>query len=137
MHDRILKKGLFSNPFVGFKVSDREGRIMQSNAYLRDILGYEESELAAMTVADLCHNDDKQLELSERRQLMEGNLDHLTYRKRYLAKSGKTIWGDTSITAVRDANGGCEALVAMMVNVTAQRRQELLQQGQARVLELL
>lgn len=137
MHDRILKKGLLSNPFVGFKVSDREGRIMQSNAYFRNILGYEESELAAMTVADLCHSDDKQLELSERRQLMEGDLDHLTYRKRYLAKSGKTIWGDTSITAVRDANGGCEALVAMMVNVTAQRRQELLQQGQARVLELL
>ncbi len=137
MDDRIIKQGVFANPVVGIEISDSEGRITETNSTFRKLVGYNETELTALTIGDLCHSDDKEHELNERRQLIEGNLDHLTFRKRYLTKSGKTIWGDTNITIVRDADGGCEALVAMMVDATDQRRQELLQQGQTRILELL
>lgn len=137
MDDRIIKQGLFANPFVGIEVSDTDGHITATNPFFRTFVGYEESELANLTVGDLCHHDDKARELSQRRQLVAGEVGQLTFRKRYLAKSGKKVWGDTNITAVRKADGTCEALVATLVDVTGQRRQELLQQGQSRVLELL
>ena len=137
MDNRIIKQGVFANPAVGIEISDSEGRITETNSTFRKIVGYNETELKALTIGDLCHSDDKERELNERRQLIEGNLDHLTFRKRFLTKSGKTTWADTNITTVRDADGGCDALVEMMVDVTDQRRQELLQQGQTRVLELL
>jgi len=137
MHDHTVKQAIFANPAIAIEISDGEGIITGTNAVFRDIVGYTESELASLPVADLCHNDDKERELHERRQLIEGDLDHLTFRKRYLTKAGKTAWVDTSITAARNAKGDCEAVVAAMVDVTEQRRQELLQQGQTRILELL
>jgi len=137
MHDHIVKQAVFANPAVSIEISDGEGRIIETNAVFREILGYQESELALLSVADLCHNDDKERELQERHQLIEGDLDHLTFRKRYLTKTGETIWGDTNVTVARNAKGNCETVVATMVNVTEQRRQELLQQGQTRILDLL
>ncbi len=137
MHDHIVKQAVFANPAVSIEISDGEGRIIQTNAVFREILGYQESELALLSVADLCHHDDKEHESHERHQLIEGALDHLTFRKRYRTKTGETIWGDTSITVARNAKGDCEAVVATMVDVTEQRRQELLQQGQTRILDLL
>ena len=137
MHDHNVKQAVFANPAVAIEISDSDGRITETNAVFREILGYQESELASLKVADLCHNDDKERELQERRQLIGGDLDHLTFRKRYLAKTGKTVWGDTNISVARNAKGDCEAVVATIVDVTEQRRQELLQQGQTRILQLL
>ncbi len=137
MNDHITTQGLLANPTIGIEISDSEGRIIESNSTFRKLVGYDENELSALTVGDLCHSDDIECELHERCQLIAGNLDHLTFRKRYLTKSGKTLWGDTNITIVRDHASGCNALVATVTDVTSLRRQELLQQGQARVLELL
>jgi PAS domain S-box-containing protein len=137
MHDHNLKQAIFANPAVAIEISDSDGRITETNAAFRDILGYQESELMSLKVADLCHNDDKERETQERCQLIEGELDHLTFRKRYRTKGGKTLWGDTNVTVARNATGDCEAVVATMVDVTEQRRQELLQQGQTHILDLL
>ena len=137
MYDHHVKQSFLAQPVLAIKISDTEGRITETNAAFRNLVGYDETELAELNVADLCHSDDQAPDLTKRQQLIEGGLDHLTFRKRYLTKSGKTIWGDTCITAVRDEAGRCGALVATTVDVTEQRRQELLQQGQTRVLELL
>jgi len=137
MHDHNLKQAIFANPAVAIEISDSDGRITETNAAFRDILGYQESELMSLKVADLCHNDDKERETQERCQLIEGELDHLTFRKRYRTKGGKTLWGDTNVTVARNATGDCEAVVATMVDVTEQRRQELLQQGQTHIFDLL
>ena len=137
MHDHNLKQAIFANPAVAIEISDSDGRITETNAAFRDILGYQESELMSLKVADLCHNDDKEREMQGRRQLIEGERDHLTFRKRYRTKGGKTLWGDTNVTVARNATGDCEAVVATMVDVTEQRRQELLQQGQTHILDLL
>lgn len=137
MRDQILEQAVLASSTIGVEITDGEGRITGTNAVFRDIVGYSETELASLTATDLCHVDDKEREQRERRQLFDGDLGNLTFRKRYITKSGKTIWGDTNITVARNTDGNCEALVATMVDVTDQRRQELLQQGQTRILELL
>jgi PAS domain S-box-containing protein len=137
MNHRVIDPGVFANPTIGIAVSDHDGRIIEGNAAFCHFVGYDACELASLTVGDLCPGDDRERELHERRQLVAGKLDHLAGRKRYLTRSGKTVWGDTSMTAVRDPAGNCEALVSMVVDVTDQRRQQLLQEGQTHVLEKL
>ena len=66
----------------------------------------------------------------------QNDCDHLTFRKRYLTKSGNVIWGDTTTTIVNAAGGG-ESFFSIIIDKTAQQRQELLQQGRTGVLELL
>lgn len=137
MQNRIVKQGIFANPIVGIEISDCDGRITETNAAFCHLVGYDEAELIGLSVGDLCHQDDQERELNERRKLIEGDRDHLTFQKRYRTKAGKIIWGSTNVTVVRDNDGNCEALVAMMVDATAQHRQEILQQGRTQVLEQL
>jgi PAS domain S-box-containing protein len=137
MQEYIFKQGLLANPIVAVEISDGKGRITETNSFYQDLVGYDEAELSSMSVGDLCHDADRESELHERRRLLAGELEHLTFRKRYLTKSGKIIWGNTTITVVRDAAGDCEAFVAMMIDATVQHRQDQLQAGRTRVLELL
>jgi len=133
----VITQGVRANPTIGLMVCDRTGRVTWSNTAFSNLVGYDVDELAGLAVGDLCHDDDRERELDERRQLVAGDLESLCLCKRYLTKTGKTVWGDTTLTVVRDAAGECESLVALVVDATNLRRQQLLQQGQTRVLEKL
>ncbi|PLX92972.1 MAG: hypothetical protein C0621_08465 [Desulfuromonas sp.] len=133
----LTKQGIFSNRLVGIEMSDPVGRIMEANSFFLNFVGYDENDLKWLTVDHLCHPDDKERELDLRQQLFNGGLDHITFRKRYVNKSGKTVWGETSLNAIYDEAGNCNALIATVVDATKYRREELLQKGQSRVLDLL
>ena len=107
MFDDILAQGIFGNTTIGIAVSDREGRITESNDAFCQFVGRDKTELLRMTVADLCIDADRERELAERGRLVAGQISHLSFRKRYPASSGKTAWGDTVLSAVRDAAGVC------------------------------
>ncbi len=136
MQEHVLNQSLFTNPIVAIEISDVEGRITQTNTAYRSLLGYDESELLELSLDDLCHGDDIEHEGHERRRLLANDCDHLTFRKRYLTKSGNFIWGDTTTTVVRDTNGE-ESFFSLIIDKTVQQRQELLQHGRTSVLELL
>jgi PAS domain S-box-containing protein len=51
MHGHNVKQAVFANPAVAIEISDSDGRITETNAAFRDILGYQESELASLKVA--------------------------------------------------------------------------------------
>ncbi len=136
MQEHVLNQSLFTNPIVAIEISDVEGRITQTNTAYRSLLGYGESELLELSLDDLCHDNDIEHERHERRRLLTNDCDHLTFRKRYLTKTGNIIWGDTTTTVVRDADGE-ESFFAIIIDKTALHRQELLQRGRTAVLELL
>lgn len=134
MLDQLISKTLLNNPGIGIEISDSAGRILEGNPAFCRFVGHDKATLQGMTIGELCHAADRGREVDQRRQLIDGQRDHLSFRKRYLTGSGKTVWGDTSLIAVHDAAGNCRAVVAMVVDVTEQRRQQLLQQGQAYAL---
>ncbi len=136
MQENILRQIILFSPVVGIEISDTEGRITETNSFYRKIVGYDETEIVSLFIADLSHQEDLQRELLGRKELYAGDRDHFTFRKRYLTKAGNIIWGNTTITAVRDADDSV-LFVALMVDATELHRQDLLQQGRTRVLELL
>jgi PAS domain S-box-containing protein len=129
MLDRALTQGLLDNESIGVVVSDCQGRCIEVNRAFASMIGYEQADLTNMTVGDFCCNNDLERELYER--------DQTVLRKRFRSRSGKMVWGDTTTTPVRDATGSCLALVTLVVDVTDQRRQQLIQQGQSQVLAKL
>ncbi len=136
MQEHILQQGIISNPVVAIEISDDAGRIIETNPLYRELVGYTEAELSGFSIGDLCHSEDLQRELLGRKELLAGDRNHLTFRKRYLTKTGTVFWGNTSVTALHDRDGSV-AFLSMMVDATKQHRQDLLQQGRTRVLELL
>ena len=135
-YDKLIS-AFYSNPSIGIEVADTNGRVIESNKAFCDFVCYEVTELYELRVYDLCHSEDKEQEFRYRNQLLAGGCEQLSYRKRFITKAGKIRWGDANTTLVRDSEGVPIALVSMIVDVTDQRRRQLLQEGQSLVLQKL
>ncbi|TLM62068.1 MAG: PAS domain S-box protein [Deltaproteobacteria bacterium] len=137
MFSQFIADSLLANTTLGIEVSSCDGRILEGNPAFCRFVGYDRQALLGMPVDALCHEAEWERERLGRQEMIAGRTDHVAFRKRYLTSAGKTVWGDCSLTAVRDADGNCQALLAMVSDITEQRRLQMLQQGQNQVLDLL
>lgn len=115
-------------------IFDDHGNIQQVNLAAQNKLGYTAAQLKGQHLSKLLHSPDR--DAAEHLFFHKGE-DHCSERIRYKTRSGKTLFGDTNISIVRTDNGELESGVIMMTDATSTHRKELLQQGQAAVLNHL
>jgi PAS domain S-box-containing protein len=115
---------IFRHTATGIALVDREGRLVTCNPAMQTILGYSEAELRTMSFADLTHADDVTTDVELYDELRAGRRDTYQQAKRYITKSGRTIWCDLAVSAVRDAEGGLEHSVAMVTDTTDRKQAE-------------
>jgi len=137
MNSRFISEGLLNHPQTGVIVCNSVGRITEANSAFCALTGYDITELTNMSCEGIYHQDDREVEKSSRHSLVHGSENHTSSRKRYLTKSGNTVWGDTYSSVVRDQSGDCEALVTYITDATEKRLHEILLKGQTRVLDKL
>lgn len=105
------------------------GRWLTVNAALCDIFGYSNEELLELGLQNLTHPDDLDTEVEDIRRLLNGENDSFEMEKRYVHKDGQTLWGQVSISLIRDEAGEPVQFVFQMVDLTQRRdaEQQLLQ----------
>ena len=74
------------------------GRFLRANRCYCDILGYRQEELLQLDVTAITHPDDLALDLGEMEKLLAGRTREFTIEKRYLRKSGSTIWAYLTVS---------------------------------------
>ncbi len=89
-----------------------------------ELLGYTPEELRELDVIALTHPDDRDQTRETLAGLASGELNSQTLEKRYLRKSGETVWARRSISTVRDADGDLTCTVAQINDVSARRQSE-------------
>jgi diguanylate cyclase (GGDEF)-like protein/PAS domain S-box-containing protein len=109
---------------IGIAMISPEGHVLESNAALRDILGYSAEELAERPFSSYTHPDDVGENSSVFREVMAGERDGYRMEKRYVRKDGATVWGNVSVSLVRDAAGAPSFAVGMLENVTERKLAE-------------
>jgi two-component system CheB/CheR fusion protein len=86
-------RSLFEQAAVGIKqVTLEDGRILDANQKLCDILGYSRDELLQRTYADLTHPEDVIIEGDRLRRLASGEVPNYAVEKRYRRKDGSFVW---------------------------------------------
>ena len=121
---------------AGVARCDTNGRIVFANRTLCKMLGYTESELIGKSVADVTHPDDleKTMRLFQRMIQLGKAFD---VEKRYLRKDGSILWAAVSASAVREPHGKAQSTVAVIVDITARKKMELVLQKSNEALEAL
>jgi diguanylate cyclase (GGDEF)-like protein/PAS domain S-box-containing protein len=114
----------FENAAVGLAHVDREGRILLTNRYLCEMLGYAREELVGRSVRELSHPEDLDAASPQREQLRAGEIDRFSVRKRYRRKDGATRWVQLSVSQQRDAEGRPQYEIAAFQDVTGMVRAE-------------
>src|SRR5690349_9273092 len=96
---------VFDAATLGISFITRDLRFIRVNAALCDLLGYTQDELLPLGVRGVSHPDDMAADADLARQAFAGDTDGYTIEKRYLTKSGETVWVNVTVRVVRDAHG--------------------------------
>ena len=117
-------RSAFDFAAIGKALVSLEGRWLQVNRALCEILGYSEPELLKTTAYTLTHPDDLELGLDAVQQIIEGKQRSVQFQKRYFHKQGHVLWIQLSTSVVRDANGEPLYLISQLQDITARAHAE-------------
>jgi diguanylate cyclase (GGDEF)-like protein/PAS domain S-box-containing protein len=119
MRDRF--RSIFDHAPIGVAMVSLQGRYMQVNGSLCEILGYTEQELQALTWQEITHPDDLAASSAYARRIVEGEFPRYHLDKRFVHADGHTVWASLSVSLVRDSEGEPLYFVSQIQDVTERK----------------
>jgi PAS domain S-box-containing protein len=107
-------RNAFDYAAIGKALVNLDGKFIEVNPSLCEILGYSESELQLLTFQEITHPDDLELDLSNVEKLLQGKVRSYSIEKRYFHKNGSVIWALLSASLVRDAKDNPAYFIAQI-----------------------
>jgi diguanylate cyclase (GGDEF)-like protein/PAS domain S-box-containing protein len=97
-----------------------DGRIVDANQSLADMLRYDVNELVGCTLREFTHPDDVRAAQPHRARLELGIVDSFRIDQRYRRRDGEFIWARTRVSTTED--DGQMLAITHIEDVTEQRR---------------
>jgi two-component system sensor histidine kinase/response regulator len=110
---------------IGMALVSPEGRWIEVNPALCNILGYTPEELLATDFQSLTHPGDIDVSLAHLQLLLEQKAKTFQMEKRYFHKSGKTVWTQLNASLVIDVDGIPRYFIAQVQDITERKKMEL------------
>jgi diguanylate cyclase (GGDEF)-like protein/PAS domain S-box-containing protein len=107
----------FDSAPIGIALVSPEGRWLQVNRALCQLVGYTEEQLLELNISNLTHPDDLAATLERKQRQVQGTHVESRIEKRYVRADGTTIWVAVTSTLVRDAAGAALYSVAQIENI--------------------
>ncbi len=109
---------------LGVCLTALDGRFLQVNAALCQMLGYTAQELLEGAWQTLTHPDDLARSRQAVRQFVEEQAPSVEFEKRYLHKNGHVIWVQLKISVVKNAHGAPAHFITHVEDVTDRKHAE-------------
>ena len=117
-------RSAFGYAAIGMALVGTDGRWLQVNRSLCEIVGYSEQELLSKTFQDITHPDDLEAVLGYVRQLFSGEVRTHQMEKRYFHKLGHEVWVLLSVSLERDTKGNPLYFISQIQDITERKRAE-------------
>jgi diguanylate cyclase (GGDEF)-like protein/PAS domain S-box-containing protein len=117
-------RAMFDRAAIGMALVNAEGRLLESNPALREMLGYSDEELRGMHFADLTHPEDVVEDAASFEELVAGDIDRFRLEKRYVRKDGRLLWGCLTSSSVPGTGGDPWFMVGMVEDITERKEAE-------------
>lgn len=122
-------RNLFEYANDGICLVDANGRLTLVNQRMCGIMGYAKDELEGMRVNDITHPDDLGISTKIIQKYKAGEFESTLFEKRYIHKSGRTVWGQVASSVARDSDGKVLYYTSHLRDVTESKKaaEELLE----------
>jgi len=117
-----LFRATFDGAPIGTAIVGLDGRWMEVNAALCEIVGYPRAELLRLTFQDITHPEDLDADLENVQALIRGEGSHYTMEKRYFRKDGSEVPVQLDVTIVLDTQGRPLNFLSQIQDITERRR---------------
>ena len=117
-------RALFEEAPIGLVMAAPDTVIQMVNEAFCDMLGYSESELVGRRIPEITHPEDAAGTPESAAKVFEDAQNIVRLQKRYVRKDGTTVQAETTVSMVNDERGRPVYAVAMIEDVTEQRRLE-------------
>jgi len=109
---------------IGMALVAPDGRWLQVNRLLCELVGYTEQELLATNFQTLTHPDDLDADLDSVQQVIDGKMQAYQMEKRYFHKQGHVVYILLSVSLVRDGSGQPLYFVTQIKDISQQKEDE-------------
>ena len=117
-------RSAFDYAAIGMALVAKNGRWLQVNRSLCEILGYTEKELLSTHFQAITHPTDLAPAMSNINQLLEGKVPTYQMEKRYFHKLGHEVWVMLSVSLVKDAETKSQHFIFQIQDITDRKRAE-------------
>jgi diguanylate cyclase (GGDEF)-like protein/PAS domain S-box-containing protein len=115
----------FEEAGVGMAIVGLDGRMLRVNRELARMLGRTEAWLLASSgMLAVTHPDDAEARAGDFGRMVNGEIDRYKRDRRYLHGDGRTVWGATTISLVRDDAGTPLYAIGQLEDITARHEAE-------------
>src|ERR687886_551061 len=111
-------RNAFDYASIGLALVSLEGRYLQVNQALCEMLGYSAEELQATTWQAICHPDDLEAALDYVRRIKQGENPRYHLENRYLRAGGHEIWVWQGFILIDDSEGHPLYFIANVQDIT-------------------
>ncbi|AUP77650.1 ATP-binding protein [Flavivirga eckloniae] len=104
----------------------KDDKIIRTNEAIQKLLGYTEKEFSKLTINDISFPEGLKESKKYLKKMESGKIDEFAITKRYKKKSGSALWAKTNVNAVRFKSGSMRFQVALIEDITAERKNSLI-----------
>lgn len=116
--DALYRRAI-DNAAVGMCLVTPEGRLLDVNTAMGRMFGLDPQEMNGTVWQDFTAPEFLEEETANFNGILEGRIDSYRMVKHYVHADGRRIWGDLSVSAIRDENGQVQKLLGLLTDVTA------------------
>lgn len=109
---------MMENSSVGMSLNAPDGRFVDVNDALCDMLGYDADTLCGKTWQQVTGPGTLDDDIRNTNDLAAGLIDNYRTTKQFIHADGHLVWVDLSVSCIRHPDGEMELFVAQMVDVT-------------------
>ncbi len=114
----------FNHAPTGIARVGPDGSWLEVNQRLCDIVGYTRAELLKLSFQDITHPEDLDTDLDLVRQVLAGKINSYHLEKRYLHKSGRSIWIRLTVALIRKDDGSPKYFVSVIEDISQRKESE-------------
>jgi len=119
--EEFFRKAFEEGP-LGMAVLDPDERVTLANRRLALLMGRAPEDIQGRRLYDLVHPEDADRDAAQALGLLRGTIDSYRVDKRIPRPDGETRWARLTAARVDDAQGGAQHVLAMVEDITDQRR---------------
>ena len=128
----------FEQSAAGICISALDGRYLHANAAFCEFVGYSLDELRRLKSEDLLHPDDRRRATELVSRMTTGELHEARWERRYIHKSGLSLWALLTTTLVHGPDGSPSYFISQIIDISDRKMaEEALQRAEARARALI